>query len=291
MSELQEYQRPRVGPFLKWAGGKGQLLNVLGKLYPLKFGAYFEPFLGGAAVFFDLHNKGRITTAVLSDYNRDLVNCYAAIREHLQGLLDELEILQRRAKDQEYFYKQARPRFNSLNLNDKEVGNVEKAALLIYLNKTCYNGLYRVNRNGKFNVPWGKYKNPRLVDRTNLIEVSRVLNEKGVSLQWSDYREVRAQARRGDFVYFDPPYHPLSTTASFTAYTAGDFSVDEQKKLAQTFEELDSKGVSLMLSNSPKVSPLYEGKGYTIRKLKATRAISSVGSKRGPVEEILVTNY
>jgi DNA adenine methylase len=291
LAELQEYEGSKTSPFLKWAGGKGQLLSAYRRLYPPEFDGYFEPFLGGAAVFFDLYNKGRITEAHLSDYNLDLINCYVAIRDNLQQLLDELEILQQRATNEEYFYKEARPRFNSIKLKSGADGNVEKAALLIYLDKTCYNGLYRVNKNGEFNVPWGRYRNPRLVDKPNLILVNQVLKKKGIELYWRDYREVKSQVGAGDFVYFDPPYHPLSATSSFTAYTSGDFAISEQEELARLFDELDSRGVQLMLSNSPRVIPLYQGKGYTIRRLKAARAISSVGSKRGPVEEILVTNY
>jgi DNA adenine methylase len=291
MAELQEYEQSKAKPFLKWAGGKGQLLNVYKKCYPPGFGTYFEPFLGGAAVFFDLHNKNRISKAVLSDSNRDLINCYIAIRDNLRQLFEQLEILQQKVRDEEFFYKKARPKFNSIELRTGEEGNVEKAALLIYLNKTCFNGLYRVNRRGEFNVPWGRYRNPRLADKSNLSEVNRVLNERGIQLRCLDYREIGAGVKDGDFVYLDPPYQPISATASFTNYTAEAFSGDEQEDLSEFFDELDSREALLMLSNSPKVLPYYEGKGYRIIKVKAARAISSVGSKRGPVEEILVTNY
>ena len=267
------------------------MLNAYGRLYPHEFASYFEPFLGGAAVFFDLHNKGRISKATLSDSNADLINCYVVIRDNLHQLVTKLEALQKLSMDENFYYKVARSRFNSIRLKDPEEGNLEKAALLIYLNKTCYNGLYRVNKKGEFNVPWGKYRNPHLMDKTNLIEISHILNEDGVSLRWSDYKDIASRIKADDFVYFDPPYHPTSSTASFTAYTPGDFGLEEQKKLAESFDSLDRKGAMLMLSNSPKASQYYEDKGYTIHRLKAVRAISSIGSKRGPVEEILVTNY
>jgi len=278
-------------PFLKWAGGKSQLLREFGKYIPPTFNTYFEPFVGGGAVFFHLVSTGRIEKAVISDSNKDLIDCYLTIKEDLSSLLDRLKELQRHATDKEYYYQVARKRFNEIKLEVNERAQVEKSALLMYLNKTCFNGLYRVNRRGMFNVPWGKYKHPRIYDARNLTEVRDTLNLKGVKVVCRDYNAIRNEVGKGDFVYFDPPYQPLSTTASFTSYTSENFGWKDQEKLAELFHRLAGKRCYLMLSNSPRVRELYEDRGYRLEVVKAGRAINSVAMKRGPIDELLVMNY
>ena len=277
-------------PFLKWAGGKSQLLAVLGSHFPSNFGTYFEPFLGGGAVFFHLFNSGRLGRAVLSDSNRDLINCYVVVRDAPDKLLTRLGELQKHAKNKRYYYG-ARKRFNEIKLRTAEDVSIEKASLLLYLNKTCYNGLYRVNRKGEFNVPWGDYKNPHIFNDRNLKEVSMVLNRRGIEIRCQDYTKVLDEAYENDFIYFDPPYQPVSETANFTSYTPDSFTQGDQERLAKVFRALASKGCFVMLSNSPKARHLYEEHGYHIETVRASRAISSVGSKRGPIEELLIMNY
>ncbi|MEM2100328.1 MAG: DNA adenine methylase [Thermoproteota archaeon] len=285
----EERLTKRPVPFVKWAGGKGQLLQDFEKYFPPEFGTYYEPFLGGGAVFFHLLSKKRIRKAVISDLNKDLINCYVAIRDHIDELLQQLRRLQRHAKDKDFYYNKARKRFNEINLNTGLEGNIEKAALLIYLNKTCYNGLYRVNKKGEFNVPWGRYKNPNIYDEENLLAINRVLRLKDIVISCDDYQQVVKNAGKGDFIYLDPPYQPISPTANFTEYTSESFTIADQQRLAEVFRQLSSRGCMVMLSNSPKVYDLYNG--YTIVKVNATRAISCVGSRRGPVEELLIMSY
>ncbi len=278
-------------PFLKWAGGKSQLLSQFDHYLPRSFRTYFEPFLGGGAVFFHLVARGRIRKAVISDLNEDLIDCYLTVKENYADLLRRLKELQTHVSDSEYYYQVARKRFNEIKLRGREGDRLEKSALLMYLNKTCFNGLYRVNRMGLFNVPWGRYKHPSLYDSRNLGEVRETLNQEGVKVLCQDYLMVRSEAKGGDFVYFDPPYEPLSNTANFTSYTSLNFSWADQEKLARLFHVLAAKKCYLMLSNSPEVRELYEGHGYRFESVKAGRAINSVATKRGPVDELLVMNY
>jgi DNA adenine methylase len=290
LEAFEKYLGVRASPFLKWAGGKTQLLRIIDQHSPHTFGTYFEPFLGGGAVFFHLFSRGRIEKAVISDLNGELIDCYLAIKEDLDSLLDYLRELQNHAKDEQYYYEVARKRFNEIKLKPQEKETIEKSALLLYLNKTCFNGLYRVNRKGEFNVPWGDYRNPRIYDAKNLAVVSSVLNQPGIKIQSRDYADAE-EAKHGDFIYFDPPYQPLSKTANFTSYTSEIFAAKEQERLAQLFHRLSEKGCFVMLSNSPGVLPLYEGYNYRIETVKAGRAINSVGSSRGSVDELLVMNY
>src|SRR5712692_713554 len=215
---LREDQ-PTPSPFVKWAGGKGQLLAELDKYLPSGFSSYCEPFLGGGVFFFHLYSRGIIRKASISDSNPDLINTFIVIRDNLHQLLVRLVELQRHAKDEKFFYDVARPRFNSVKLSKGDEGNIEKASLFLYLNKTCFNGLYRVNKRGDFNVPWGDYTNPRIYDAQNLKAVSRVLSDRKVRIGCHDFSQIKEVARKGDFVYFDPPYQPLSSTANFAEYT------------------------------------------------------------------------
>lgn len=289
LETLEKIARERPVPFLKWAGGKGQLLQTFERYLPPNFGTYFEPFLGGGAVFFHMVSRGRITKALISDLNNDLINCYVAVRDNLEQLLARLKELQSHSLDKKFYYEVARTRFNDIKLGTGVEGNADKAALLFYLNKTCYNGLYRVNERGDFNVPWGRYKNPSIYDETNLRLVHEILNRPGVQILCADYHEAIKSAEPDDFIYFDPPYQPISATASFTAYTAQNFGWREQEELAEAFHELAMKGCRVMLSNSPRVKELY--RKYRIERMKATRAISCIGNKRGPVQELLIMNY
>lgn len=291
MEALESYERARASPFLKWAGGKTQLLGELEKRLPEKFAAYHEPFVGGGALFFDLYSRGRIRKASISDSNLDLINAYVTIKDSLEPLLRRLSELQKHAKQKDYFYGIARRRFNEIRLKSGEEGDVEKAALLFYLNKTCYNGLYRVNSKGGFNVPWGGYRNPRIFDERNLRAVSAVLNDSDVGVGCTDFAAAARHAKRGDFVYLDPPYQPISVTASFAEYTPQSFGIRDQEKAAEVFHSLAAKGCYLMLSDSPVVEGLYEGHGYRIERVKAKRAINCIGTGRGAVDELLVTNY
>lgn len=269
----------RATPFLKWAGGKSRLLAAYEKHFPYEFNSYFEPFTGGGAVFFHLINSRPAFTATLSDLNEELVNCYSVIRDDVDELIDEL---QRHKNDQEYFY--ALRATSPADLTD-----AARAARLIYLNKTCFNGLYRVNSKGQFNVPFGSYKNPRVCDTTNLRACSAALQQ--VQILHQPFDQVLKQAKRGDFVYFDPPYHPLSSTANFTSYTKHSFSAEDQEALAEVTTKLHKRGCMFMLSNSdtPFIRKLY--RNFEINTVYAMRAINCKAEGRGPVPEVLVTNY
>lgn len=278
-------------PFLKWAGGKTQLLRKFEHYLPSAFNRYFEPFLGGGAVFFHLVATGRIRSAVISDWNRDLIDCYLVVRDNFDALLRRLKELQKYATDQEYYYRVARKRFNEIKLEGASSDRLEKSALLMYLNKTCFNGLFRVNRRGEFNVPWGRYMHPRIYESGNLAEVRDTLRQEAVKVLCRDYNAIRSEVREGDFVYFDPPYQPLSETAHFTSYTSESFSWADQEKVAKLFHTLARRKCHLMLSNSPAVRELYDGRGYRLESVKAGRSINAKATKRGPIDELLVMNY
>jgi DNA adenine methylase len=268
----------KVQPFLKWAGGKSQLLEQYAPLFPQRYNRYLEPFLGGGAVFFYREpNK-----AILGDNNKDLIQCFLAVRNNVKQLINLLKI-HRKNHSKEYYEKMRK------DYNTKTPSKIERAAIFIYLNKTCFNGLYRVNSKGEFNVPFGKYKNPSIFDEENLLAVSKPL--KRAKLYSGDFSKVLDYATKDDFVYLDPPYYPLSKTSNFTNYTAKRFLEDEQKRLADVFRELDKRKCKVMLSNSDTefIKNLY--KDYRIKIVKANRAISCVGNKRGPINELVVLNY
>lgn len=266
----------RPVPFLKWAGGKRQLLAQFGPYFPEAgtYGKYLEPFVGGGAVFFHLLPE----VAILSDTNGDLMECYEVIREDVEGVIREL----RKGKNEKEFFYAMRAK------NPRRLGPVKRVARTIYLNKTCYNGLYRVNRKGEFNVPFGKYKNPTICDEVNLREVSEAL--RGVELKVRPFEAVVDDAEEGDLVYLDPPYQPLSVTSSFTGYTKDAFGEADQRRLAEVFRELDGMGCWVMLSNSDAslIRELY--RGYRIERVMATRAINSRRDRRGKIPEVLVLN-
>jgi DNA adenine methylase len=271
--------------FLKWAGGKGQLLDQFAPLYPKDFTNYHEPFVGSAAVFFHLYGLGRLssrTTQVrLTDSNSELINCYQTVRDDVDGLIDLLTIY-RQQHSQELYYK-IRSQIPT------DLTPLERAARFIYLNKTCYNGLYRVNRKGQFNVPMGSYKNPRIFEPEELVQAARALT--GVELVVADFHDVLNHAKAGDYIYFDPPYYPLTQTANFTCYTENAFGEEQQRDLAQVFRKLDRMGGKVMLSNSwaPFILDLYQG--FKLIEVKAARVINSKPDRRGKISELVVLNY
>jgi DNA adenine methylase len=272
-------------PFVKWVGGKRQLLRQfrdMGLYPPDAFNpltnTYFEPFVGGGAVFFDLLPK----KAELSDLNNELVTTYNVIKNDVDGLIKSLK----KHKYEKEYYLEVRAK------DPKMLSDLDVASRFIFLNRTCFNGMYRVNSKGGFNVPFGKYTNPMICDEENLHKVSKALQK--VTIQNQDYKAILKKAKKGDFVYFDPPYYPVSKTASFTSYTANSFLDKEQTELRDTFVELNKRGCFVMLSNSdtPFINKIYSGiKDVKVSKVSAGRAINSNAAKRGKVSEVLVTNY
>jgi DNA adenine methylase len=274
----------KAKPFLKWAGGKQQLLSQFEKYFPSNFNRYLEPFVGGGAVFFHLWNTDRLPEhKFLFDNNEELVNAYCIVRDKLDELISRLTTHQKN-HSKEYFYQ-----IRSLDRQDIKLSDVERAARTIYLNRTCYNGLYRVNRNKQFNVPIGSYKNPQILCENVLEAASLAL--QNVSIKVMGFREVTALAQTGDFFYFDPPYDPVGETASFTGYTADSFQQTDQQDLAKVFEELTAKGCSCMLSNSytPLILELY--RNFEVKVVTARRAVNSDANGRGNIREIVVLNY
>ena len=274
-----------IVPLLKWAGGKRQLRSELTRRLPERWGTYFEPFIGGGALLVELTNMDRLDRAVIGDKNPELVNLYRVVKEDPEGLFRAL--LDEKFRNDEESYRSLKAEFNTLIGTRKHP--VERAALLVYLNKHSYNGLWRVNRKGYYNVPFGKYSRLSLPSNQSLLKFSRMLGN--VTLMHADFEQVVRTAKREDFVYFDPPYHPLSKTACFTDYTTGGFSFDDQERLARAFRRLSDKGALLMLSNSstPEIKDLYEG--FAIHTVSAKRFINCKGEKRGGAVELIVTNY
>ena len=268
-------------PVLKWAGGKTQLLGKILPRLPDRIETYFEPFVGGGAVFFALAVEGRFRRAVLSDLNRDLIEVYLALKEDVESVIAELRRLEHQIEESDYYRIRAkRP--------TARTPRSRIAARVIYLNKTGYNGLYRVNRSGNFNVPFGRYKKPKVCDEPNLRAAAQAL--QGVSIECEDFETACRRARPKDAVYFDPPYLPLSPTANFTDYHHRPFLRDEHSRLADAMLKLKSRQVFALLSNSdtPETRRLYEG--LTIERVAAVRLINSKADQRGPVGEILVTS-
>lgn len=293
----------KVRPFVKWAGGKSQLLEVLLSNLPDGLGVnikkYAEPFVGGGALLFALLNEYSFEEIYINDNNSELINAFLAIKEHCEELIARLQILQEGYaqldddKKQEFYYEK-REEFNNLQLND--ANSVPKAALFIFLNKTCFNGLYRVNRNGKFNVPSGKYKNPLICDKENLINISGKL--QNVIIRSCDYHDVESFADKNTLVYFDPPYRPLNTTSSFTSYTENDFTDEDQIELSVLYKTLSAKGARVLLSNSDPHNVNYDDNffddlysDFNIQRITAVRMINSNAEKRGNVTELLIKNY
>lgn len=275
-----------VTPVVKWVGGKRQIINEIVKYVPKNYSTYYEPFLGGGAVLFELQPK----TAVVNDINTELINLYEVIKNNVDELIESLREHERK-NGEVYFYgirEQDR---------DKEHYNlltpIQRASRLIYLNKTCYNGLFRVNKAGQFNTPFGKYKNPNIVNEYTLKAVSNYFNKAQITFTCKDFDEVLKGAKKGAFVYLDPPYDPVSDTASFTGYDKGGFDQNEQIRLKNTCDKLNEKGIKFLLSNSATdfIKGLYKDDYYIIKTIQAKRAINSKSDKRGEIDEVLVMNF
>ncbi|MDE1869314.1 MAG: DNA adenine methylase, partial [Candidatus Micrarchaeota archaeon] len=264
-----------------WAGGKKQLLEQFKPFLPKKINRYFEVFVGGGAVAFYIIKHYAPKYVYLSDSNAELITTYKVIRDNVEELIKGLK--EYKNKHSKEFYYKVRAE------NPKELSDSLRAVRFIYLNKTCFNGLYRVNSKGQFNVPIGSYKNPAIFNEVELREISHLL--KNAKIETKQFYEIKSKVRKGDFVYFDPPYYPISKTSAFTTYTKEKFLDKEQKELAKLFRSLDKKGANVMLSNSDSefIKGLY--KGYDIGIVKASRMINCIAEKRGKINEVVVTNY
>lgn len=295
----------KIRPFVKWAGGKGSLIPQLNNFYPyeLKNGIierYIEPFVGGGAVLIDILQKYDIQEVYAFDINIDLINSYNVIKNNVEELITNLkqmetEYLQLGQEEKKNYFYNIRDEYNNYELEENEQ-NVQRAAQFIYLNRTCFNGLYRVNKNGKFNVPVGNYKNPTICDEENLRQLSQLI--QNVQFRYGDYSRSMEYVTENTFVYFDPPYRPLNVTSGFTSYTKEDFNDDNQRELATFYGELNERNAKLMLSNSnPKninkedtfFDNIYQG--FNINEIQASRMINANSNGRGKISEILVTNY
>jgi DNA adenine methylase len=270
-----------IAPFLKWVGGKRQLMPAIKELIPKTYTNYYEPFIGGGAVLFELQPK----KAIINDFNEELINVYQTIKENSEELIFDLKT---HRNESDYFY--------NLRAIDREenfgnLPNIRRASRVIYLNKTCFNGLYRVNNSGEFNSPFGRYKNPNIVNETTIKAVSKYLNNNDITILNVDFEEAVEGINRGSFVYFDPPYHPVSASSNFTGYVPGGFDMYEQVRLKDLCDKLDKKGVKFLLSNSATqfIEDLY--KDYKISYVKANRSINSNAKKRGEIDEVLIRNY
>ena len=295
----------KIRPFVKWAGGKGSLIPQLNNFYPyeLKNGIierYIEPFVGGGAVLIDILQKYDVQEAYAFDINIDLINSYNVIKNNVEDLITNLkqmetEYLQLEQEERKNYFYNKREEYNNYTLEENE-HTIQRAAQFIYLNRTCFNGLYRVNKAGKFNVPMGSHKNPTICDEENLRNLSKLI--QNVQFQYGDYRRSMEYVTENTFVYFDPPYRPLNVTSGFTSYTKEDFNDDNQRELAEFYRELNEQNVKLMLSNSnPKntnkedtfFDNIYQG--FNIDEIYASRMINANSKGRGKISEILVTNY
>ena len=282
MNKMRNNKILLAATFLKWVGGKRQLMDEIKNLLPKTYTTYYEPFIGGGAVLFELQPK----KAVINDINGELINLYNIIKDDVDGLIEDLK---KHENTSEYFYK---IREKDRNKSEYEkLSNIEKASRIVYLNKTCFNGLFRVNKSGEFNSPFGKYKNPNIVNEVTLRAVNKYFNKADIKILNGDFEEALKGIRKGSFVYMDPPYDPVSSSANFTGYDKGGFNRDEQVRLKLLCDKLDKRGVKFLLSNSATdfIKDLY--KEYDIRIVKAKRAINSDASSRGEVDEVLIRNY
>ena len=266
-------------PFVKWAGGKRQLISQMDQYFPKDYNKYIEPFVGGGAIFYYLLPE----KAVLIDNNKELINAYKIIKNNVHGLIESLK----NHENKKEYYDEIR----KIDRNPEIFNNwssIEKASRTIYLNKCCYNGLYRVNKKGQFNTPFGRYKNPTFCDEKNLIAVHEAL--KNIQLINNSFEKCLDLAEKGDFIYFDPPYVPISPSANFTSYTKDNFGKEEQIKLHDVFCTLNEKGCKVILSNSYNEFILDLYKDFNLNVLQAKRSINSIASKRGVIKEVLITN-
>lgn len=295
----------KIRPFVKWAGGKGSLIPQLNNFYPyeLKNGIierYIEPFVGGGAVLIDILQKYDVREAYAFDINIDLINSYNVIKNNVEDLITNLkqletEYLQLGQEERKNYFYNKRDEYNNYELRENEQ-NIQRASEFIYLNRTCFNGLYRVNKSGKFNVPMGSHKNPTICDEDNLRNLSQLI--QNVQFQYGDYKKSTEYVTENTFVYFDPPYRPLNVTSGFTSYTKEDFNDDNQKELAIFYRELNDRDAKLMLSNSNPKNTNQEDtffdniyQGFNIDEIYASRMINANSQGRGKISEIVVTNY
>ncbi len=267
-------------PIIKWVGGKRQLIKELKRLMPKKYNRYFEPFIGGGALFFEL----KPTNAFINDYNGELINLYKVIRDDHEKLIEDLC----RHKNESDYYYETRALDRDMKRFEK-LSSIQRASRFLYLNKTGFNGLYRVNSKGEYNVPFGRYQNPTYCEPSNLKACSELFQDTEISN--GDFETIKEKVNKDDFVYFDPPYVPLNATSSFTSYTSKGFDEDMQFRLRELCDYIDSVGAYFMLSNSytPYIKELYAN--YTIHTVKANRSINSKASGRGKIKEVVVTNY
>ncbi len=268
-------------PFLKWAGGKRQLLPIIRKYIPQKYGTYYEPFIGAGAVLFDIQP----TVGMINDSNTELINCYKVIRDSIDELILDLR---QHKNEKEYYYA---IRDLDRDSNFKKLDPIQRASRIVYLNKTCFNGLFRVNSAGQFNVPFGSYNNPKILDEIVLKAVHHYLSTKNIQIMNVDFEQSVKDAKKGDFIYFDPPYDPVSDTSSFTGYDLNGFGKNEQKRLRDVYKKLSDKGCFVLLSNSATDFILGLYKDFHVEKVAASRNINSVATGRGKIDEVLVMNY
>jgi DNA adenine methylase len=276
-------------PFIKWVGGKGKLVPELEKYFPKKITRYFEPFIGGGAVFYEVIKSNNLEFSLVNDINKKLITTYQQIKTRPNELISNLEKLEKEYKkkteeEREIFFYLIRDKYNKEKLEDSDI-----SAYLIFLNKTCFNGMYRENSKGEYNVPFGDQRNPTICDKENLLVVSECL--KNTKITNLSFEESIEDCKKGDFIYFDPPYYPINGTSKFTSYSKDNFGQNEQIRLRDVFKKLSDKGCLVMLSNSNTefIKDLY--KDFKINFIDAARSINSKGKKRGKIKEIVVTNY
>jgi len=281
--KIKEIKEVTLQPFTKWTGGKRQLLPVIRELMPKTYNRYFEPFVGGGALFFDLAPKD----AVINDFNAELINCYQQIKDNPQELIEILKVHQEYNSKEYYLDLRSADRDERIDM----MSEVQRAARILYMLRVDFNGLYRVNSKNQFNVPYGRYKNPKIVDEELISAISVYLNNNQLEIKTGDFEKAVLDVQPGDFVYFDPPYIPLSETSAFTSYTHEGFSYDDQVRLRDTFKKLSDTGAYVMLSNSSSflVEELY--RDFNIHYVEATRTNGAKSSSRGRISEIIVTNY
>ena len=281
--KIKEMKEVALQPFTKWTGGKRQLLPVIRELMPKTYNRYFEPFVGGGALFFDLAPKN----AVINDFNAELINCYQQIKDNPQELIEILKVHQEYNSKEYYLDLRSADRDERIDM----MSEVQRAARILYMLRVDFNGLYRVNSKNQFNVPYGRYKNPKIVDENLVSAISTYLNNNQIEIKKGDFEKAVLDVQPGDFVYFDPPYIPLSETSAFTSYTHEGFSYDDQVRLRDTFKKLSDTGAYVILSNSSSflVEELY--RDFNIHYVEANRTNGAKSSSRGKISEIIVTNY
>jgi len=273
-------------PFVKWAGGKRQLIPILNDNLPKSFGTYYEPFLGGGALLFHILTERNSQKCSISDLNSDLVLTYTTIRNRIDELISSLK------NHEKNYHKDSKTYYYSVRGSNPR-SEIEKTSRLLFMNRTCFNGLYRVNSKGKFNVPLGRYTNPNIVNEENLRSVSAILQSSKVAIKCRDFESVLRDTKKGDLVYFDPPYQPVSETANFTSYTNKSFTYEDLNRLAELCLKLDSKGCKVLLSNSDskEVAEIFSNKSWKINRIQANRSINSNSKKRTGHFELLIKNY